>query len=58
MRKAKYSVCAALIFCAFTFSSTLFVDAQDEPTKISWDGQDWKSTDETEYERGRIVYYS
>jgi hypothetical protein len=36
----------------------LFVDAQDEPTKIEWDGQEWKSTDETEFARGRIVYYS
>jgi hypothetical protein len=36
----------------------MFVDAQDEPTKIEWDGQEWQSTDETEYPRGRIVYYS
>jgi len=31
------------------------VDAAD---KISWDDKDWKSQDETIYERGRIHYYS
>jgi len=31
------------------------VDAQDV---INWDSQEWKSEDETLFERGRIHYYS
>lgn len=48
---------AAVIFCAFTLSSAYFVDAQDEGP-IKWNDEEWGATDEVEFPRGRIVYYS
>jgi len=53
----KYSVVAAVIFCTFTLSSSYFVDAQDDGP-IKWNDEEWASTDEDEFPRGRIVYYS
>lgn len=48
---------AAVIFCTFTLSSSYLVDAQDDGP-IKWNDDEWLSTDETEFPRGRIVYYS
>jgi len=50
-------VVAAVIFCTFTLSSSYLVDAQDDGP-IKWNDEEWGSTDETEFPRGRIVYYS
>jgi hypothetical protein len=44
LKKVKYATLAALVFCAISFSS-IFVDAQDEPEKIMWNDEEWKTTD-------------
>jgi hypothetical protein len=58
MRKAKYSVGAAVLFCIFSITQSYLVNEVDAQDVISWDSQEWKSEEEVKFERGRIHYYS
>lgn len=55
LRKAKWSVCAALVFLACTYSQSLLVSAEDP---ITYNGEEYTSTDTEEYGNGKIVYFS
>jgi solute carrier family 8 (sodium/calcium exchanger) len=62
MRKAKFSLVAAVIFVVITFSQCILAQDDEEVDRstkaVTWNDQEWASSDQTWYPRGRIVYYS
>jgi hypothetical protein len=62
MRKAKFSLVAAVIFVVITFSQCILAQDDEEVDRstkaVTWNDQEWASSDQVWYPRGRIVYYS
>ena len=58
LRRAKWTTgMASLILCSLGLLAKLSNAADDEP-QIKWNNDDWYSMDVSEFERGRIVYFS
>jgi len=58
LRRAKWTTgMASLILCSLGLLAKFSNAADDEP-QIKWNNDDWYSMDVSEFERGRIVYFS
>lgn len=61
MRKARFGMYCGILFVLFSLFTKQFigeVNSADDEVKLSYDGRDFTSAAQVNFDRGRIVYYS